>query len=124
MKLVLENFQAHEKSELNLKPFTVIVGHSNAGKTAIIRALKSVLFNDFKKSYVKLNKKESSISLSLDGSDITVRRSKSIEYDIDGKTYGAVGRGELEYLINKGYFSIDIDKKKHYPQLDRQFDSP
>ncbi len=46
-KLILENFQSHKYSEIELDPYlNVIVGPSDQGKSAIIRALKWVLFNE------------------------------------------------------------------------------
>lgn len=47
-KLVIENFQSHRKTELEPAPagkLTVIVGPSDSGKTAIIRALKWLYYN-------------------------------------------------------------------------------
>lgn len=45
-KLVIENFQSHEKTELNLAPgVNVITGVSQSGKTAILRALHWLLHN-------------------------------------------------------------------------------
>lgn len=47
-KLTIENFQSHRKTELEPAPagqLTVIVGPSDSGKTAIIRALKWLLYN-------------------------------------------------------------------------------
>lgn len=124
MKLTLENFQAHKNSELDLEAFTVIVGHSNAGKTAIIRALKSALYNDFKKSYVKIGEKSGTISLTGDKMNLSLTRDKALTYTINGTVYGAVGRSELQQLVDAGFFSIEIDKKKYYPQIARQFDNP
>lgn len=41
----VENFQSIEDIELDLGQFTCIVGHSNSGKTALIRAIQAALFN-------------------------------------------------------------------------------
>ncbi len=46
-KITIQNFQSHENSELELDPgLNVIVGPSDQGKSAIIRAIKWVLFNE------------------------------------------------------------------------------
>ena len=46
-KIILENFQSHKYSEIELDPYlNVIVGPSDQGKSAIIRALKWALFNE------------------------------------------------------------------------------
>ena len=45
-KIKIENFQSHKKTELDLVPgVNVVVGKSNSGKTAILRALKWLVFN-------------------------------------------------------------------------------
>jgi len=45
--VVIENFQSHEKSELEfVNGLNVIVGPSDQGKSAVIRAIKWVLFNE------------------------------------------------------------------------------
>lgn len=46
-RLALENFQSHVRSELRFSPgLNVIVGPSDQGKTALIRALRWVLYNE------------------------------------------------------------------------------
>ncbi len=48
MKLILENFQSHQKTEVELAPrgeLTVVTGPSDSGKTAIIRGLRWLFYN-------------------------------------------------------------------------------
>lgn len=46
-KVKIENFQSHEKSELEFASgLNVIVGPSDQGKSAVVRAIKWVLFNE------------------------------------------------------------------------------
>lgn len=46
-QLTLENFQSHQYTDVNLDPgFNVIVGASDQGKSAIIRGLRWLLFNE------------------------------------------------------------------------------
>ncbi|MCD1147003.1 AAA family ATPase [Peptoniphilus sp. KCTC 25270] len=46
-KLILENFQSHKYSELDFsKGMNVIVGHSDSGKTSILRAIRWCLYNE------------------------------------------------------------------------------
>ena len=45
--LTLENFQSHKESKIVFdKGLTVIIGQTDQGKSAIIRALKWVLYNE------------------------------------------------------------------------------
>lgn len=44
-RIVIENFQSHKKTELELGKFTVLVGHSSSGKTSVLRALEALATN-------------------------------------------------------------------------------
>lgn len=52
-QLNLTDFQSHKRTRLNLGPFTVIVGSSSAGKTAVIRGLKVLAQNSRGTAYVR-----------------------------------------------------------------------
>ena len=46
-RVIIEDFQSHRYTELELAPgFNVIVGPSDQGKTAILRAIRWVIYND------------------------------------------------------------------------------
>ncbi|NLJ78206.1 MAG: AAA family ATPase [Tissierellia bacterium] len=98
-KIILENFQSHKYSEITLDPYlNVIVGPSDQGKSAIIRALKWALFNepagDF---FIREGENESSVTV-IFSDGIKVRRyrsrSKNLYY-----LYGASG----EEIIFEGF---------------------
>lgn len=45
-QLIIENYQSHRKSELNFDPgVNIIIGDSDSGKSAVIRAIKQVFYN-------------------------------------------------------------------------------
>ena len=79
-KVILENFQSHKYTEIEFDQYlNVIVGPSDHGKTAIIRALKWALFNepsgDF---FIREGEKECSVSLIFsDGTKVKRYRSKT-----------------------------------------------
>lgn len=125
MKLRLKNFQSHKDSELDLAPFTVIVGHSSSGKSAIIRAIKTLLYNIPSKSFIKNGTKKLEIELTTDEDKILYTRDSSTAYTInDGNELKAVGRDQVPQIAEMGYAPLEIDKKKYYPQLSQQWDSP
>jgi predicted ATP-dependent endonuclease of OLD family len=60
-KLILENFKAYEKAEIDLNDITIIVGRNDSGKSTILQALnlffnpkeantKDIFFNDGQKT--------------------------------------------------------------------------
>ncbi|WP_051276070.1 AAA family ATPase [Desulfovirgula thermocuniculi] len=47
VRLTIENFQSHARTEMELSPgLTVIVGESDRGKSAVVRALRWLFFNE------------------------------------------------------------------------------
>ena len=46
-KIIIDNFQSHEHTEIEFGPgLNVIVGPSDYGKSAVVRALRWVLYNE------------------------------------------------------------------------------
>lgn len=69
--LSINNFQRFGNLELPLrKGFTCIVGTSNTGKSSILRAVFSVLRNDFAPSYISTGEKTSKVSIKCNGDRI------------------------------------------------------
>jgi energy-coupling factor transporter ATP-binding protein EcfA2 len=84
--LTLTDFQSHQSSHLELGPFTVIVGSSSSGKSAVVRALRLVADNARGTSYVRQGAASCRVALELAGSEpvldastvVTVERGKSV----------------------------------------------
>lgn len=123
-KFKAENFQIHESLELDLAPFTVIVGPSGSGKSAVIRALKVLFYNVPAGGFVRRGAKKLTISLEDGENVIHYDRSPSVQYTLNGETFNAIGRNALPNIEAIGYSSIEIDKKRYYPQIASQFDTP
>ncbi len=66
-KLELKNFQSHGYTEINFdRGLNVILGNSDSGKTAIIRAIKWVLYNEPRGDYfIKQGEKNVSVKITL-----------------------------------------------------------
>jgi DNA repair protein SbcC/Rad50 len=74
--LILENFQSHKHTTINLHPnFNCIVGSGNSGKTAIVRALNLLLYGQWESSWVRAGSDFCRITLITD-SDTQVIREK------------------------------------------------
>ena len=63
--ITLVNFQSHQQTHLELGPFTVVVGSSSSGKSAIVRALRLVAENARGVTYVRQGAKQARVSLEL-----------------------------------------------------------
>lgn len=53
-QLVIQNFQSHKKTTLDLGQITVITGHSDAGKSALLRAIEALCFNQPGTAFVRM----------------------------------------------------------------------
>ncbi|MBA4603727.1 AAA family ATPase [Thermoactinomyces mirandus] len=80
-KLVIDNFQSHKHTEIELTDgLNVFVGPSDSGKSAILRALKWVLFNIPRGTdFIRTGTRECRVCLILnDGTEVTRIRSSSV----------------------------------------------
>ena len=120
-QLTLQNFQSHKNSVLNFdEGVNVIIGNSDCGKTAIIRALKLIQTNRpsgsaFQSSWggetvVQLQTTSDTISLSL------YEKGKNREYDLNEITFKAFGTDvpeEIQQALNMNEINLQA-----------QFDQP
>jgi len=91
-ELEIKNFQSIRKIKFEYQGFTVISGPNNSGKSASLRALKAIIFNDFKDKYQRINSKVTEIILrKISNSDIQeiklIYKSKKVIFEIEGKQY-------------------------------------
>lgn len=76
-RLEVTNFQSLAKADIELGPFTVIVGPSNSGKSALLRALKAVVRNVNSPSAVRVGKNVFTATIFFDGTSVSIERGKS-----------------------------------------------
>lgn len=107
----IKNFQAHKWLRLRFDAgITTIVGPSDMGKSAIIRALRWALTNrPGGDAFVRHGSQHAAtVRVKIDGRTITRRRggvSTQNEYHLDAKEYKAFGRtvpADIEALVNMG----------------------
>lgn len=136
-KLVIENFQSHEYTEIDFsKGLNVFVGPSDSGKSAILRALRWVLFNQPRGTdYIRTGASQCKVSLMFDdGSEVIRVRNKS----------GSINRyllklpDKAEPLVFEGFgnqvppeiaqthqmLPVKLDTKELYVQFGNQLESP
>lgn len=106
-KLVIRNFQVHRDLEVVFDPaVTTIVGASDRGKSAVIRALRWICQNRPQgDEFIQHGRKSTSARLFVDGHEILRRRGKSNLYELDGKEFVSFGAGvpdPIAALLNIG----------------------
>ena len=121
----IRHFQSIEKLDINFKGFTAIKAKSNTGKSAIFRAVSSVLYNQFEpKIYPRKQKgpsEKTAVRFESTGTTpFVIKMEYSNDkacYTFDGQTNcGKKGVGEKlnRYLSTKGFSRIDLSHHKSY----------
>jgi DNA repair exonuclease SbcCD ATPase subunit len=117
-KLSIENFQSHKNTQLVFDPgVNVIVGASDSGKTAIIRALRWVTWNrpsgdSFRSSWGG----DTRVEVSLDNTSVIRKKGTGNEYEANGIRFQAFGADvpeEVRSILNLNEIN-----------LQSQFDQP
>ncbi|OPZ86490.1 MAG: chromosome segregation protein [Firmicutes bacterium ADurb.Bin419] len=110
-KVLIENFQSHEYTELDFHTgLNVIIGPSDHGKSAVIRAIKWVLYNDPRgNDFIRQGTNFARVTLWLNNGDKIVRertpsKNRYILSDSDGNTNVYEGFGnEVPHEIIKAH---------------------
>lgn len=95
-RLRIRNFQRHDNLDLVLDPsITTIVGPSDIGKSAILRALRWVCFNKPDgNGFIRHGQDTCKVQVEVDGHKITRTRDKTKNtYTLDGKVLHSFSRG-------------------------------
>lgn len=116
----IQNFQSHHNTSLVFHGgLNIIIGQSNSGKSAILRALRLVIENKPSgDSFITKGKKESSVDLIVDGQHITRIKGKNNLYIINEQEYKAFGQEvpeDIKQVIN--FNDINIQKQLDSPFL-------
>lgn len=103
--LDINNFQSLKAVHIDLGPFTVIVGDSNCGKSALVRSIQALASNVRGSSIVTHGSKMASVSATTDTATITLEKGEG-----HGSYRLAEGVEEKEYTKLAGEVPLDISK--------------
>jgi len=84
-RILLENFMAHERTELELGPgVNALTGPNNTGKSALVEGLRCVATNPIPKHYIRHGAQEARVTVELeDGTRIVwIRKKRSSGYEM------------------------------------------
>jgi len=99
------NFQRHRRLVIHLDDVTVIRGETDAGKSAVLRALRWLCLNDFAgANFIRRGAKRAAVSVRIIHNkqlhEITRERSASNTYRLDGEIYKAFGANVPDNIAN------------------------
>lgn len=132
MKVEITNFQSIAHAELEVEGLTVLVGKSNIGKSAVIRAVSGALGNLEGDTFVREGDDITHCEVHLEvpasqgrgALDLTWRKGGSYnDYDVNGEELRSVGRGAPEHVAKAGFFPLEVGRdQKLSVQVADQFD--
>ena len=103
----IRNFQSLEKADIVLEPGLVIItGATNNGKSAIVRAIETAVFNQGDDDYVKVGTNE--LSVELNNSVHNVRYNRKVKGRTDKTTY-QIDNGEVQQKVGRNPLTEVID---------------
>jgi energy-coupling factor transporter ATP-binding protein EcfA2 len=123
-RLIGKDFQSWKKFDLSVSGFTVIVGSSNRGKTALIRALRGILRNQVQEAHIRKGEKSTEVGLEIDqGPVVSLTRGKTTTYKIDSKDFSKLAGDVPEDIKALNVHQITVGGTKLDPVFAGQFDS-
>lgn len=110
--LKIEDFQSIGNAELEfITGINLIVGQSNSGKTAILRAIDSTLTNpSYAKTFIKHHTNEASVTFQYDNNIVSWKKATKggTTYTVNGEEYSKMGTSDLfDLLPNNGFVKSD-----------------
>jgi hypothetical protein len=131
----VRNFQSIEHATIRIEGFTAIVGRSNIGKSALVRAVKAALTGATGTAFVrhgdlcarrtkdsKTCKCQASVRIQREGFDLLWEKGDAVNrYVFNGTVYDSVERGTPSFL-QEGYALIKVGDSKELLQVCDQFD--
>lgn len=130
----VRNFQSIEKASFQIDGFTVVVGRSNIGKSALVRAVKAALTGASAASFVrhgsaclrrskqaKTCKCQTSVHLRSEGFDLLWEKGDAINrYTFNGVVYDKAERGTPTFLTPQ-FSSVQVGSGQQLLQVADQF---
>lgn len=120
-RLNLENFQTHERLDLDLNhPVTVLIGPSDAGKSSVLRALRWLCTGQAPKSPMPTWGSDNvKVMLTADGRAVERSKGKNgNSYALDSKRFDAVGKDnvpeEVAALLNVAEQNFARQHQSHF----------
>jgi hypothetical protein len=129
VKIHIEDFQSLGAVDIEATGLTVLVGKSNLGKSAVVRAVEAALFNRPGAEFVRTDCATALVEITglpaADGSTLDVRweKGKSVNRStVNGEDYAKVGNEAPPPVQAAGYRDIKVGTEWLRPQVSGQFD--
>lgn len=137
MKISIRDFQSLGQTEIEATGLTVVVGRSNLGKSALVRAITAALFNRPGEDFIRLNRTNAAVT--IEGLPTIQKGTMRVEwlkghnlnqFTVNGTLFNKVGVDAPPVIGQAGYRDVFIGDKERgkgeeiRPQIAGQFESP
>lgn len=109
MRITVENFQSLASAQIDVEGLTVIVGPSDRGKSALVRAIDGCLFNKGGDQFVREGASFAQVALELGNHSVLwTKGGGKNNYQIDGELFDKVGSKTPDALQALGFKDVLI----------------
>lgn len=128
--LQIQNYQIIQLAQFEFIPgLNVIVGESNNGKSSVLRAIETAIFNVSRPNHVRLGSDIALVGINYKDSQVIWRRDNKsqspVSYKIDGKVYQKLGRNQVDVVSKAlGIQEVELDGVKLRLNFQRQMSYP
>lgn len=141
IEVEVRNFQSIEHTSIRIDGFTALVGRSNIGKSALVRAVKSALTGASGTSFVRhgmscarrtKNSKTcdcfATVCIRTNGFDLRWEKGdKRNRYEFNGQVYDRTEQGTPDFLLRpnlpQDFGTVEVARKEKLLQVADQFDN-
>lgn len=132
----VRGFQSIEHVRLTIDGFTAVLGRSNIGKSALVRAIKCALTNAAGTAFVRHNpakcarvvakskacRCQATVHLRAEGFDLLWEKGDAVNrYTLNGQVYDKPGQGIPDFLVQTGLAPLKIGDSAATLQVSDQF---
>lgn len=97
----IKDFQIIKNASLTFSPgLNCIIGQSNNGKSAILKATKAAIYNVPGTTSVRLGCNSYAVGIQANGHTIIFQKGANSAYKVDGVTLGKIGRTQIPEVAN------------------------
>jgi DNA repair ATPase RecN/Zn finger protein HypA/HybF involved in hydrogenase expression len=121
-KVRIRNFQSIGDINLEIDGFTVVVGKSDIGKSAVIRAIDAALSNQSGDAFIKHGQVRTTVNINYQETEIEWKKGDTSSYKINGESFTKLNRAIPKPLMDAGFSKVEIGDQKISPLVASQFE--
>lgn len=122
-RLAVKDYQSVAEADIELAPFTVVVGRNRSGKTALLRALRALIFNQSGSGFIRRGQSSCEVEVdTAEGDTIGWKKTKTTAaYTLNDRTFSKMAGSVPEDIADAlGVRAIEVDNSLTLtPQLAR-----